>query len=169
MSDPKKNDLYFEKRSRADVRIWLAFVAGCVISLAVLDMTVGKDILKSAPSPTWLTAIMLVVGLGMAAVGAISLIFNTSRGCAVLFDTQELVWWQMRFPKQSILDKHRIDLRDVRAIRIDKSSDGLDVSLYDKSGQKQDTFSEAVLPPNYETWIVSFVGRFPHVEVETKE
>lgn len=164
MSDRKTNDLFFEKRARADIRIWLAFVTGCIILFAVLDMRFGNDLLDSAPSPPWLTAIMLIIGFGMTAAGATCLIIDTSRGCAVLHDTQELVWWQIRFAK-----RNRIDLREVRSIRVDKSSDGLQISLYDQSGRKQDTFSEAVLPRDCETWIASLVGKYPHVEVETKE
>lgn len=169
MPSEKVNDFYFEKNARKDVRIWLAFAIGCIILIVIFDSVFGSDILRSAQGPNWLTAIMFAVGLCMAVVAAMCLIFNTSRGSTVLYDTEELIWWQLKFANQDVSGKNKIGLREVRSIRIDKSNDGLAVSLYDNAGAKQETFSEVILPPDYETWIALLVERWPHIEVELKE
>ncbi|MDA8746630.1 hypothetical protein N9M66_00280 [Litoreibacter sp.] len=163
------NGLDFERTSRKDFRVWLAFAIGGVIVIAAYDSLFGSNILRSAPGPEWLTMVMLVAGLAMFVVASICLIFNTSQGCMVVDDTEELIWWQMKFTKQDLSRKRKIKLRDIQSVRIDKSSDGLDVALYDIVGAKQDTFSEALLPPDYEAWIARLIERWPHIKVEVKD
>lgn len=167
MSVHKNNTLNFEQKARGDIRIWLAFAGGCIlVAVCMDDLANGGDFFQVAQGPIWLTVFMFACGLGMAVLGAICLIFNINRGCIVDEKSQELIWWQMKFSSQSLRGKARIDLRQVGVLRIDNSGDSLDISLYDTNGQKQDTFCEAVIPPDYDRWVGVLVEKWPHIQVE---
>jgi len=94
------------------------------------------------------------------------LVFNTSRGVFVDDERQELVWWQMKFAHQGLHTKSRIALSEIGKLRIDKSKDGLELSLFSLGGQKLDTFCEVVLPPDYEKWCDTLASKWPQIRIE---
>jgi len=166
MTDRERIDFFFEQNARKDIRIWMALVVGLVLLCVSLDDLIGPGFFKPAEGPTWLKVVMFLAGLGMFVTALTCLVFNASRGCFLNEETEELIWWQMRFAHQGSHTKSKIKLLEIAVLRIDNSNDGLEVSMYNSAGKKQDNFSEAVLPKDSRRWIKSLVSEWPHIRIE---
>ena len=160
------NDLNFEKNARSDFRVWLSFAVGLFLFTPCLFEFSSQTTIFESPAPIWLTAILFISGLGFMLFAGIALLANTSRGCKIDPETGELIWWQMKFPKQGLSQKYRISISSIESIRIDSRGDDVDVALFDKGGQKHPLFSENSLPSNYNLWADNLCRRFPHIRIE---
>lgn len=166
MTDHATANLDHRRRARSDGRIWFALVVGLgVVGFAVASF-IGVLSAAEDPPPIWMPIVFASMGLMMAGLSAVSLIFDTDRGCCIDEATQELVWWQMRFRGQALDGMHRIAVSEIGRVRVDQSGEGLDLSLFDRAGRRQDLFSELVLPKDYMAWVDALIRRWPHIDLE---
>lgn len=158
--------LGFERAARRDVRMWLAVAVGALMVVMAINTGAGSGPLHVEDAPLWMILIFGILGAGMAGVALLCLIANTSRGCRVDLAKDTLTWWQLRFKGQPLEGKHTIALAEISRFRVDRSGDGLTISLFDIHGRRREEFNAESLPKDYDTWLETLVERHPHIQIE---
>lgn len=157
----------FRCSARTELRFWVLLLIGLVFCYASFTIEPASNCSSDGECAPWLVPLAGLMGLGATAIALGTLLANPKRGMMIDPATGELVWWQNGTTLHGS-DGGRIAPADIARIVIRRDSEGDELHLYDRAGERLPYFDTAVIRGTAEQWAGHAAARWPHIAVEIK-
>lgn len=157
--------LVYATSARRDLRCWGLLLIGLAFVYAGFAIDPASNCSEDGQCAPWLIHMAATLGIAATLGGLALLVKNPARGSRVDLSANRLDWWQNRYAA-SKGHYRSIALNQIARIRIRRDSDGDDISLYDRSGQRLPFFDREVIAGPPERWAEQLRGVVPGISLE---